>query len=400
MQASITANSKRIESIDILRGIVMVLMALDHVRDYFHLTADSDDPLNLVTTTPFLFFTRWITHFCAPVFVFLSGTSIYLQSLRKTKKELSVFLIKRGLWLIFVEVIIISLAWTFNPLYNNIPLQVIWAIGISMVILGLLIKQSFNLIFAIGLAIVCTHNLLDFQENSKDFSAGFFMDLIHSARFTAYNFLPNHRVIIVYPFLPWTGLMMLGYCCGKFFTAKYSSQKRMQILNSIGIGLILFFVVIRYLNVYGDPYPWAVQQSSLYTFFAFIKVHKYPPSLMYVCITIGPALLLLSFLEKIKNGFTNCIQIYGRVAFFYYVLHIYLIHLIAAIFFFAKGHSFHEGMGIGEQFSFYFTAANDGYGLGVVYLVWIVVVILLFPLCKWYNHYKSNHKEKWWLSYL
>lgn len=400
MQAITSAGTKRIESIDILRGIVMVLMALDHVRDYFHFTANTEDPLNLATTTPFLFFTRWITHFCAPVFVFLSGTSIYLQSLRKTKKELSAFLIKRGLWLIFVEIFIISLAWTFNPLYNNIPLQVIWAIGISMLILGLLIKYSFNLIFAIGLAIVCTHNLLDFQEASKDYAGGVLMNFIHAARFTPFSFAPNHQFIIAYPFLPWTGLMMLGFCCGKFFTPQFSVEKRGQILTRIGLGLILFFVVIRFVNVYGDPYPWKIQANMFDTFLAFISVHKYPPSLMYMCITIGPALIALAYLEKIQNSFTYNIQVFGRVAFFYYVLHIYLIHLISAIGYFVKGHSFQEGLNVAQKFPFYFTSSNDGFGLGVVYAVWLMVIILLFPLCKWYNNYKSNHREKWWLSYL
>ena len=169
MRQPVSADQKRIESIDILRGIVMVIMALDHVRDYFHIQANLDNPLNLATTTPLLFFTRWITHFCAPVFVFLSGTSIYLQSLRKTKKELAAFLIKRGLWLILIEITIISFAWSFNPHYNFIFFQVIWAIGISMVILGLLIRLPFNLILALGIIIVFGHNLLDIPESAAGF---------------------------------------------------------------------------------------------------------------------------------------------------------------------------------------------------------------------------------------
>jgi uncharacterized membrane protein len=169
------SNQKRIESIDILRGIAMVIMALDHVRDYFHIGANLDDPLNLATTSPALYATRWITHFCAPIFVFLSGTSIYLQSLRKTKKELSSFLIRRGLWLIIAEWVIVAFAWTFNPHYNIIPFQVIWAIGISMVILGLLIliRLPYKIIFILGLVIVFGHNLLDIPEAVPGFEAGF-----------------------------------------------------------------------------------------------------------------------------------------------------------------------------------------------------------------------------------
>ncbi|MEO7264352.1 MAG: heparan-alpha-glucosaminide N-acetyltransferase domain-containing protein, partial [Ferruginibacter sp.] len=219
MQQTLAVKGKRIESIDILRGIVMVIMALDHVRDYFHITANSDDPLNLATTSPALFFTRWVTHFCAPAFVFLSGTSIYLQSLRKTKAELSGFLIKRGLWLIFVEVAIISLAWTFNPLYEILALQVIWAIGISMFILGLIIRLPYKVILILGLIIVFGHNLLDIPESAPGFTPGFWWDLLHHGQFVRYNYAPGHDIIIAYPFLPWTGLMMLGYCGGVFFTS-------------------------------------------------------------------------------------------------------------------------------------------------------------------------------------
>ncbi len=400
LTATFTPAQKRIESIDILRGLVMIIMALDHVRDYFHITANIDNPLNLATTTAELYFTRWITHFCAPVFVFLSGTSIYLQGLRKTKKELSGFLVKRGLWLIMAELLIISLAWTFNPSYNFIPLQVIWAIGISMVLLGLLIYLPFYAILAMGLLIVFGHNLLDFPEAAKGFEPTFLWDLVHSARFTPYAFYKDHAVIIAYPFLAWTGLMMLGYCAGKFFTKEYSPEKRKKILIATGLALIGFFVLLRFSNVYGDPMDWTPQKNSLYSILSFLNVNKYPPSLLYLCITIGPALVFLAYIEKIKNGFTRIMSLYGRVAFFYYLLHIYLIHLFAAIAFFMRGHSFEEASQTGNVFPFYFLIPGEGTGLGMVYLVWLVVVILLYPLCKWYDRYKTRHKEKWWLSYL
>ena len=396
MQQPLNANKVRIESIDILRGLVMVIMALDHTRDYFN----NASPMDFATTTPLLFFTRWITHYCAPIFIFLSGTSIYLQSLRKTRSVLQWFLITRGLWLIFIEVVVITFGWTFNPHYSFIILQVIWAIGISMVILGLMIRLPFNVIFITGLIIVLGHNLLDIPESAASFKAGFWWNLVHHGFFSLYPLSQNNTLLILYPFLPWTGLMMIGYCTGKLFSEKYSVIQRRKILNRIGISLIIVFVLIRFINEYGNPEPWIIQKNWLFTILSFINVHKYPPSLLYMCMTIGPAFLLLSLFEKIQNSFTGAMRIYGRVAFFYYVIHIYLIHLISLIFFMAKGHTMQEATDISKGIPFYFLAANDGYSLFIVYVIWISVVIALFPLCKWYNNYKTNNKEKWWLGYL
>ncbi|HTE33983.1 MAG TPA: heparan-alpha-glucosaminide N-acetyltransferase domain-containing protein [Chryseolinea sp.] len=395
---SLTKN--RIDSIDILRGIVMVIMALDHVRDYFHIAANTSDPLGLATTTTFLFFTRWITHFCAPIFIFLSGISIYLQSLRKTKKELSSFLITRGLWLILAEVIIVSFGWSFNPIYRFMFLQVIWAIGISMVILGLLIYLPFNAIFVLGLVIVLGHNLLDIPESAPGFKAGFWWDLFHHGSFVQYPYAQNHSLFLVYPFLPWLGLMMIGYCTGIFFAPEFQPERRRQVLTRIGVGLILFFIVLRLINVYGDPVPWTSQKTNWLTFLSFLKINKYPPSLLFMCLTVGTAFLLLPVLEKFQNGFTNVMRTYGRVAFFYYVGHIYLVHVLTAICFFGRGHSFEDVGNIGQQYPFYFVAVGEGYSLPLVYLVWIVVIVLLYPLCKWYDRYKTTHREKWWLSYV
>jgi len=395
-----TTLTKRIESIDIVRGIAMVIMALDHVRDYFHVSANIDDPLNLDTTTPLLFFTRWITHFCAPIFVLLSGTSIYLQSLRKTKKELSAFLIKRGLWLIFAEFTLVALAWTFLPTLNIIPMQVIWAIGISMVLLGLLIHLPFKVILALGLIIVLGHNLLDIPEQKAGFTPSLWWDLFHSGFFKLYNYAPQHYFMMVYPFVAWTGVMMLGYCMGIFFSPAYSDEKRRKVIAGLGLALIALFIILRFINVYGDPYPWATQKTGLLSFFSFMKVQKYPPSLMYLCITIGPALLVLAFVEKIKNRFTNIMVTFGRTAFFYYILHLYLVHLLSAISFFIKGHTVKEAFDSVQNLPFLFVLPGEGYGLAVVYGVWAFVIIALYPLCRWYDKYKTGHKEKWWLSYL
>jgi len=385
---------KRILSIDILRGIVMVLMALDHTRDYFHIYAFTDDPLNLATTTPILFFTRFITHYCAPIFVFLSGISIYLQSLRKTKKELSQFLMKRGLWLIFVEIVIMTFGWSFNPNYTEILLQVIWVIGVSMFILGLLIWLPYAAILSIGLLLVIGHNALDFYEASPSFNPNFWWDILHHGNFVTYKITQNHSVLLFYPIIPWCGLMIMGYCFGQIFTPKFAPIERQKLLNKIGIGLILTFIIVRFINIYGDPVPWDFQKNGLLTFFSFINVNKYPPSLMYMCITIGPGLLALSYLEKIENGFTKIMVIFGRTAFFYYILHLYLIHALAALNFYLLGHQL-EGNPV-----WYFLVPGEGYHLAVVYAIWMLVILILFPLCKWYNRYKSSHREQWWLSYL
>jgi uncharacterized membrane protein len=384
----------RVESIDILRGLVMIIMALDHVRDYFHISANVDDPLNLATTTPYLFFTRWITHFCAPVFVFLSGTSIYLQSLRKTKKELSAFLIKRGLWLIFLELVVVTFGWSFNIDYNLLIFQVIWAIGISMTILGCLIHLSFNTIVGIGLTIVLLHNLLDFHEAAKGYHPTIFMDFVHHGRFAIYTFAPNHSILIGYAFLPWTGLMMLGYGFGKIMQL----PDRKKRLNKLGLGLITLFVLLRFINVYGDPTPWTEQPTAFHTFLSFISINKYPPSLLYMCITIGPALLFLSFIDTVKNKATDFLKVFGRVALFYYLLHLYFIHLFAIIDFFMSGHTLDQSSDGRSPFKF--VISGEGHGLLAVYGVWILLIVLLYPLCKWYDAYKTRHKEKWWLSYL
>lgn len=386
----------RVESIDILRGLVMIIMALDHVRDYFHIGANTGDPLNLTTTTPFLFFTRWITHFCAPIFVFLSGTSIYLQSLRKTKKELSAFLIKRGLWLIFLELVIVTFGWTFDFHYHNLILQVIWAIGVSMLLLGLVIHLPFKAIVGIGAGIVLLHNLLDFPEADPAYQSGLFLDLLHHARFASYSFATGHAILIAYAFLPWTGLMMLGYGFGKIMEL----PERRKRLNRMGLALIFLFIILRSVNVYGDPVDWSSQRNFFYSFLSFINVNKYPPSLLYMCMTIGPALLFLSFIEPIKNKVTDVLRIYGRVALFYYLLHLYLIHVLCMIDYALRGNNLLNAYNQPLTSPFYFVSAGVGYSLPIVYAIWIFVVALLYPLCKWYDQYKTSHKEQWWLSYL
>jgi len=387
----------RIDSIDLLRGLVMIIMALDHTRDFFHITAWTDDPLNMTTTTPALFLTRWITHFCAPVFVFLAGTSAWFQSLRKSKKELSRFLISRGLWLIGIEVVVINFAFSFDPQYSVIGLQTIWAIGISMIILGLAIWLPFTAILTIGSLIVLGHNSLDFYEAQHTGNFSLAYSLLHHPGF--FHLWGNHYLLVFYPFLPWTGLMMVGYCFGKLFT-RYEGIQRKKVLTWLGVGIILFFIALRATNLYGNPEHWAAQKNALFTILSFVDTHKYPPSLLYMCMTIGPAILFVAWAGTIKNGLTKFITVYGRVPFFYYVLHFFLIHALSMAFFLSRGHSFAQGIHNGDAVLLpNFIAPTEGYSLWVVYALWLFVVLALYPVCKWFSEYKKTHKQ-WWLSYL
>ena len=396
MQSSLTA-SKRIESIDLLRGLIMIIMALDHTRDFFHKDGLSGDPLNPDTTTSILYFTRWITHFCAPTFVFLSGLSAWLQGQRKTKKELSSFLISRGFWLIFIDLTIMSLGLTADIHFGVFVLETLWSIGASMVILGLLIRLPFNVILALGLLIFFGHNLLDFAEQAREGKVPIWWSLLHRV-----NIVPlwgNHSLFIFYPFLSWTGLMLLGYCCGKLFT-DVAAERRRKILLSTGIAAILFFVALRWANIYGDPRPWAEQATGLKTFFAFMNVQKYPPSLLFLCATVGPGLIFLALVKNTGSKLVKIISVYGRVPFFYFIVHFYILHIATAIAYLLRGHSVAEGMKGLPGLPFKFALPGEGYSLAIVYAIWVAIVILMYPLCKWYDHYKTNHKEKWWLSYL
>jgi uncharacterized membrane protein len=395
MQQPLLQDQKRITSVDLLRGIIMIIMALDHTRDFFHYDAQTGSPLDLNTTTPILFFTRWITHFCAPLFVFLSGTSAFLQSARKSKKELSIFLITRGLWLIVAEIAIVDLILTFNIDFSFIALEVIWAIGISMAILGFMIWLPFEIILAVGLLIMLGHNTLDFYEKDQTtpFSATY--DLIH--RPGLHLLWGKHQLLILYPFLPWAGLMMLGYCLGKVLRNNDAALRK-RFLMITGSSIIALYIILRFINVYGDPSPWAPRPSGFYTFLSFINSTKYPPSLFFMCMTIGPALLLMAWWDKIQNGFTKIVSVYGRVPFFYFLVHLFVLHLFSAVTYFMRGHSFAEGTNPTALIKF--IQPGEGIQLRYVYIIWLAVVIVLYPLCKWYDRYKTDHKEKKWLSYL
>ncbi len=385
--------SHRIESIDILRGLVMVIMALDHTREFFHHDAlIGNDPLNFKTTWPFLFFTRWITHYCAPVFVFLSGVSVFLYGQRnKTKKQVAFFLATRGLWLMLVEIVIINFLWQFG--YSFLFLQVIWAIGISMLILSVLQFLPYRLLLIMGLLIIFCHNLLDGINVQEPEAASILWSIVHRANL---YFLNKHFIFLVaYPFLPWLGLMITGYCLGKLYAKNSNATYRKKFLLVAGIVAICLFVLIRWINIYGNLRPWSTQATPLFTFLDFVNTTKYPPSLQYILMTIGPALIVLAFSENVSNWFTKKMMVYGRVPFFYYVLHVFLIHLMAYVFFFASGHGSHE-----VNFPGVTLPPDAGYPLWVTYLVWLSVVLILYYPCKWYGKYRVSHPEKKLLSYL
>jgi uncharacterized membrane protein len=388
--------SYRVTSIDILRGIIMIIMALDHTRDYFHDTAMTADPLNVATTTPALYFTRWVTHFCAPLFVFLSGVSAYLASLKRSKNEASRFLITRGLWLMLMEVTIITLGITFNIKFHSFLLQVIWAIGSSMVLLGFISRISKRFVLVLGLIIVFGHNILDYVSLP---TSGAWANVL-SVLLRSPSVIPiddSHNILALYAILPWTGVMCVGYGIGHWFEKDFSPEKRKKILFGTGLGLIVLFIVLRALNLYGNPTRWVKGEGFMYNLFTFLNTSKYPPSLQYLGMTIGPGCIALALLENVRSKFTDILSVYGKVPFFYYILHFYLLHLILTVIFFASGYTQYTDSRL--FFPLYFRPLTFGYSLPVTYAIWLAVVIVLYFPCRWFSRYKATHRQ-WWLSYV
>lgn len=391
------SSSYRVHSIDILRGLVMIIMALDHTRDYFHETAMTADPLDPATTSIPLFFTRWITHFCAPTFVFLSGISAYLSGLKKTPAANSGFLIKRGIWLIIVELLVMTLAITFNPFYNAIILQVIWVIGWSMIALGILSRISPKLVLALGVLLVLGHNVLDYTHLPDSGISAALWRVFFTAFGTVIPLDKSHILFVLYAILPWTGLMFIGYSIGFLFQRDFPAQQRKRLLLTAGVAVIAAFVFLRWVNHYGDPTPRRLYPEVYQNFLSFLNASKYPPSLQFMCMTIGPALILLSVLEFSNSQLSRFARVYGKVPFFYYVLHFYLLHLVLVLLFFSSGYT--TAQIADPAIPFYFRPATFGYGLPVVYLIWLIVVLSLYYPCRWFGKYRLNHTN-WWLSYL
>lgn len=378
---------QRLDSIDLLRGLVMVLMALDHTRDFFG--TSGANPRDVAE--PALFLTRWITHFCAPVFIFLAGLSAYLYGARgRSVGAVSRFLLTRGFWLMLVEFTIVRLGWTFNFDFTHFTAQVIWVIGASMVVLAGLVFLPRWAIAGIGLAMIAGHNLLDGVLAEQFGPAGFVWNLVHQPGLLHVG--NGTRLFALYPLIPWAGVMAAGYAFGPVMQLDEATRRRWLI--SLGLTLTAGFVLLRATNLYGDPAAWEGQNGALATALSFVNCEKYPPSLLYLMMTLGPALILLAAFTDARGRVASWLIIFGRVPFFYYVVHIFLIHALAIVFAAAV---FGDASWLFGSFS----GKPAGYGMSLagVYGVWLFVVIALYPPCRWFAALKQRRRE-WWWSYL
>jgi uncharacterized membrane protein len=381
----------RIESIDVVRGVIMILMAIDHTRDFFGVPGAN--PTNLASTTVPLFFTRWITHFCAPVFFLLTGTGAYLALRKKSERELSRFLFTRGLWLIFLELVVTrGFGWQFNFDYHVTMLFILWALGWAMIVLSVLVYLPTSVVATFGVVMIATHNLLDSVESSNPF-----WTILHSPNFILNH--PGHIVFVPYALIPWVGVTAAGYGLGQIYGNSWPSTRRKTFLLTLGIGLTAGFFILRAVNLYGDPRPWASQKSAAFTVLSFLNTTKYPPSLLFLLMTLGPALLFLWAVDAKTPRWLRPALTIGKVPIFYYLLHIPLIHLIAIAVCYARYGQVHwmfESPTIGQ---FPFTPPPGwGFSLPIIYLVWACVVLMLYPLCRWFAGLKQRRNDAW-LSY-
>lgn len=379
----------RLESIDVARGLIMILMALDHTRDFFG--HPGVNPTDLATTTTALFFTRWITHFCAPGFFLLTGTGSWLARRRRSTKELSRFLATRGLWLIFLEVVVTrGLGWQFNFDYHLTLLFILWALGWAMIVLAGLVFLPPSAVAAFGLALIATHNLFD----SVDWSSPLWT-ILHDPGFLLST--PQHTVRVIYPLIPWVGVTACGYALGQIYS--WPADRRKAFLLRFGSIFTTFFILLRALNKYGDPSHWTTQKSPLFTGLSFLNTTKYPPSLLFLLMTLGPTLIFLWALDAHTPTLLRPALIFGKVPMFYYLLHIPLIHLLAIAFCAARYHQIHW-MFESPRLPFFPVTFPPGWGysLPVVYLLWALVVTTLYPLCRWFAGVRQRRTD-WWLSY-
>jgi uncharacterized membrane protein len=388
----------RLSSIDMLRGLVIVIMAIDHTRDFFSVGM-AIDPMSDPNVSLPLALTRWITHFCAPVFVLLSGTSAGLMAARKSPAELCRFLLTRGLWLVFVEFFIISTATTFAPGgieqlggKTLVFLQVIWAIGMSMIVLAFLQFLGRKACLLLGAAIVLGHNLLDghwpVAANLLDTTPPWWAAL-HVAMSKVAG--PFH-FLLLYPLLPWTGVMLLGFGASVLFEREPAARNRALLLW--GLGITALFLAMRFIDGYGEPNHWEVQARGVATFIDFLNTTKYPPSLLFLAMTLGPAAIFCAYADRMRGFFKDMFVMFGRVPFAFYVAHFYLLHLLSLVL------GAIQGVDVAKLLTFP-PFYPGGYGLPLlgVYGVWAFVIALLYPFCKWVAAVKARSRA-WWLSYL
>jgi len=378
-----TASRTRLHSIDFLRGLVMLLMALDHTRDFF--AVGGFNPRDV--TEPALFLTRWITHFCAPTFIFLAGISAFLYGTERKTSEVSRYLFTRGCLLVLIEFTVVRFGWTFSFNIDYLAILVIFAIGASMITLAALVHLPRWAIAIFGLALIAGHNVFDGIKAEQLGAAAPVWHLLHQPG--AFDLTRGFKLIVLYPLIPWIGVMAAGYALAPVF--RLERETRVRQLFAIGAWITLSFVVLRASNLYGDPAPWSVQNGVVATVLSFINCEKYPPSLLFLAMTLGPALMLLAVSDGAQGIIVGWITTFGRVPLFYYIAHIYLLHAFVILFtWITTG---------GAGFVASHKAVGYGLGLAGIYTVWLAVIILLYPLCYWFAAIKRRRIE-WWWSYL
>jgi uncharacterized membrane protein len=379
----------RLESIDLLRGVIMILMALDHTRDFFGV--GGVNPTDPATTTIPLFFTRWITHFCAPTFFLLTGTGAFLARRRKSTRELSWFLFTRGLWLIFLELVVSrGLGWQFNFDYHVVLLIVLWGLGWAMIVLSALVYLPPAVVTTFGIVMIATHNLLDKVPWNN-----WFWSILHVPNVLVVT--PRFSLFEAYPLIPWVGVTAAGYGLGQIY--RWPAERRRAFLLRLGLGLTAAFFILRAINFYGDPLPWSTQKSAASTVLSFLNTNKYPPSLLFLLMTLGPATLFLWAMDAGSPRWFRPALIFGKVPMFYYLLHIPLIHLLAIAVCYARYGQVHWMFESPDLRSFPVTVPPGwGYSLPIVYLMWGIVVVTLYPLCRWFAGVRQRRSDPW-LSY-
>lgn len=387
----------RVASVDLLRGLVMVIMAIDHTRDFVHSAAMNFPPEDLARTTPAIFLTRLVTHLCAPAFMFCAGLGAWfrLQRPGATPKELSRFLWTRGLWLILLEITVVRVSFFFNLEPSPILLLVFWALGASMIALALLVHLPWRVLLVLSVAVIALHNLADGVPAVRFGALAWLWQLLHQQALL----LPSPAVIVAYPLVPWIFVMSLGFCFGRVY--ELEAERRRRFLIRLGLALTLGFVLLRGLNLYGDPRSWSAQGRGVMTLLSFLDTTKYPPSLAFLLMTLGPAIVLLGLFERARPGERHALLVFGRVPLFYFVLHIPLIHALAIALdwlrYGAAPFLFLPPPTLGtprERFP-----ADYGFDLWVVYAVTAAVVLLLYPACLWFARLKKRRRD-WWLGYL
>ncbi len=372
----------------------MVLMALDHVREYFHNNTASPDPLNLNTTTPALFLTRWVTHLCAPVFVFLAGTSAYLSLKRSGNiNEARRYLIFRGLFLIILDLTLINFILWFDIRFGLTIFEVVAAIGAGFIILSFFISFPWYIAGIAGIIIIFLHNLLP-QEIAGSQTLRFFYAVLFRPALIQPSV--HHVFYAAYPVVPWAGVMLAGFACGKFF--EEPEDKRTRIFLVSGILLIVLFIFIRTENGYGDPSQWLAQTKSFYTFLSYLNLTKYPPSLLFILLFTGIMFIILAIAGRIRKSAGDFLAVYGRVPLFYFVIHLLIIHTLMIAMVLIQGFSFSQ-MRFGPMLTGR-PRVGSGVSLAVVWVIWIVIVLGLYPVCRWYGKLKEDNPGKEIFRYL